>query len=48
MNDIITCKSCGAQIKSPVSAPPGSISAPPGSMVTNCPKCGNSVDILND
>lgn len=48
MNQIITCKNCGARIKSPVSGPPGSIQGPPGSMTTKCPQCNNTVDILYD
>jgi len=48
MNSILTCKTCFAKIQSPVSGPEGSISGPPGSMTTNCPKCGNKVDILYD
>jgi len=48
MNSILTCKNCGARINSPVSGPPGSIQGAPGTMTTNCPKCGNKVDILYD
>ncbi len=48
MNQILTCRSCGAKIQSPVSGPTGSIQGPPGSMTTNCSQCGNKVDILYD
>lgn len=47
MNSILTCKSCGASIKSPVQGS-GSIQGHLGSMTTKCSRCGNMVDILYD
>jgi len=48
MNSVLTCKSCGVSIKSPVQGSSDSIQGPPGSMTTKCPQCGNTVDILYD
>lgn len=48
MNSILICRNCGAQIRSPVSGPPGSIQGSPGLITTKCPQCGSTVDILYD